>query len=558
MLRNCHMSLFAMGMPQRVLMKQVSHSVLTLPARVAFLFLLLGSGGLASAQEAPVVEEVPPVEEQTLTIREYRVVGARKLPREEVETAVYSYMGPGRTTVDVEAARTALEKAYKDKGFQTVSVNVPQQRGRGGVIVLHVTEAPIGRLRVTGSRFFNIDQIKRRARSLAEGSVPDFNEVQAELLALNKKPDLRVTPEFRPGAVPGTIDVDLVVQDTFPFHASAELNNRYSANTTPLRVDLSARYENLWQLGHTIGFGFQIAPQRPDDATVYSAYYIAPVPGLSWLSVMVQGIRQNSDVSTLGGTAVAGNGEVYGGKLLFDLPSRPGLFHTASIGFDYKNFKQDLALGNEVVESPITYYPFVLAYNGFWMGTGYQLEFDAALTFSIRGLGSDEVDFDNRRYGADGNFAALRGSLGVTRDLPFGFQFFTMLQGQAAGVPLIDTEQFALGGVNTVRGYLEAEVLGDSAVGATFELRSPSLVGWLNSDANEIRLFTFLDAGAAWLNDPLPEQAASFSLWSFGFGGTFRVLDHFNSSLFVGFPQVTQTSSIAGQPFFSFRVWGEL
>ncbi len=497
-------------------------------------------------------------EEQAIYIKEYRVVGTTKLPREDVETAVYSYLGPGRTAQDVEGARAALEKAYRDRGFQTVSVNVPPQRGRGGIVVLQVTEASIGTVRVTGARFFHIDQIKRRARSLAEGSVPNFEDVQRDLIALNRKSDLQVTPEFRPGAVPGTVDVDLVVKDTFPFHGSVELNNRYSANTTPLRLDIAARYDNLWQLGHTIGFGFQVAPERVDDALVFSGYYIAPVPGLDWLSVMVQGIRQNSNVSTLGGTAVAGNGEVYGGKLMFDLPGRPGLFHTASLGVDYKNFKQDLSINGEIVNSPISYYPFTASYSGFWAGKGYQLELDAAIVFSFQGLGSDEIEFDNRRFGSDGSFAYLRGSFGVTRDLPLGFQLYTMIQGQAAGVPLVDTEQFALGGLNTVRGYLEAEVLGDSAVAGTVELRSPSLLGWVKAEGNDWRLFAFVDAGAAWLNEPLPDQLAEFSLWSYGFGSTIRVWDHFNSSVTVGFPQVTQNPTIAGTPLVSFRVWGEL
>jgi len=524
---------------------------------------ILPFAGLVRGQDAPTDpasdgEEPAAAAATSLYIREYRVVGAKKLPREKVETAVYSYMGPGRTAADVEAARAALEKAYKDEGYQTVSVSVPEQRGRGGIVVLSVTEAPIGRLRVLGSRYFDINKIKRRAKSLAEGTVPNFNDVQRELMSLNKKPDLRITPEFRPGALPGTVDVDLVVQDTFPFHASLELNNRYSANTTPLRLDASARYDNLWQLGHTIGFGFQIAPQRPEDAIVYSAYYIAPIPGIEWLSFMAQGIRQNSNVSTLGGTAVAGNGYVLGGRFLFDLPSKPGFFHSASLGMDYKNFEQNLDLGTEIVESPVAYFPVVASYNGFWMGKGYQLELDAAFNFSFQGLGSNEIEFDNRRYGSDGSFFYFRGTFGVTRDLPLGFQAFAQIQGQAAAMPLIDSEQFALGGLNTIRGYLESEALGDSAVAGTFELRSPSLLAWVKPEWNEWRVFAFLDAGAAWLNDPLPEQQSEFSLWSFGFGSTIRLLDHVNGSFVVGFPQVTQSTTLAGSQLFTFRVWGEL
>lgn len=96
------------------------------------------------------------------------------------------------------------------------------------------------------------------------------------------------------------MDVELTVKDKFPLHGSVELNNRYSANTTPLRLDAAVSYGNLWQRGHTVGGAFQIAPQRISDALIYSGYYILPAPSIDWLSLMFSAIRQNSEVSTLG------------------------------------------------------------------------------------------------------------------------------------------------------------------------------------------------------------------------------------------------------------------
>ena len=78
---------------------------------------------------------------QKFYIREYRVDGAKRLKNVEVGEAVYPFMGPGRTSEDVEQARAALEKVYHDKGFQTVSVQVPPQDTRRGVIHLEVVEA---------------------------------------------------------------------------------------------------------------------------------------------------------------------------------------------------------------------------------------------------------------------------------------------------------------------------------------------------------------------------------------------------------------------------------
>ncbi len=495
--------------------------------------------------------------EPPVFIQEYRVKGAKKLPAPVVEEAVYPYLGPGRTANDVEKARAALEKAYQDQGFQTVSVDIPPQDVRGGVVFLQVSEAPVGRLRVKGSRYFSLEQIRNGVPSLAEGQVPNFNDVAREIVSLNQMADRRITPTLRPGVTAGTVDVDLTVKDTFPLHGSIELNNRYSANTTPLRLNTAVSYTNLWQLGHTIGFSVQVAPQRIEDAFVYSGYYIARIPGLDWLGFMVQGTRQNSNVSTLGGGAVAGNGVVIGGRVLITLPAprTTGFYHSLSAGVDYKNFEQDLNIAGATTGAPITYYPFSIDYNAALVSEKSTTELSAGLVFGTGAVGSDTPEFDNRRYNSDGSFAYLRGDLSHTQDLPVGFQVFGQLQGQIAGEPLVDSEQFAGGGLDTVRGYLESEVLGDNAVIGSFELRSPSLPRVLGID--EWRIYGFVEGGTLTLNDPLPEQTSQFNLASFGGGSRVRILKHLNGSVDLGIPIVSQSSSPAGQLRATFRLWGE-
>ncbi|NJM36660.1 MAG: ShlB/FhaC/HecB family hemolysin secretion/activation protein, partial [Akkermansiaceae bacterium] len=224
-------------------------------------------------------------------IREYRVEGAKRLKKLEVEEAVYPFLGPGRTPADVEQARAALEKVYHDKGFQTVSIGVPQQDPRWGVIRLEVLENKVGRLRVNGARFFLPSRIKREAPSMAEGATPDMNQVKKEIIGLNRLTDRRVTPELRAGAEAGTVDIDLNVEDERPLHGSLELNNRNSADTTGLRLNGSISYGNLFQLGHTGGLSFQVAPQDPDDALVFSGYYLARVS--DGMSLIFQGSKQD-------------------------------------------------------------------------------------------------------------------------------------------------------------------------------------------------------------------------------------------------------------------------
>ena len=527
-----------------------------LPASLAALLSLTAWVGAVPAEAAG--QGATPVAEPTFYIREYRVSGVRQLTPAEIGEAVYPFLGPGRTGGDVEQARAVLEKAYRDKGFQTVNVQVPAQQGRGGIVYLEAVENKVGRLRVKGSRYFSLADIRRRAPSLAEGKVPNFNEVTRDIVALNGLPDRRVTPVLRAGVEPGTVDIDLNVKDTFPLHGSIELNNRYSANTTELRLNGSLSYNNLWQLGHSLGLSFQIAPERLDDALVFSGYYLMRFADVPWLSFMVSGTKQDSNVSTLGGVAVAGRGEIIGARAIVTLPTAKDFYHSLSFGLDYKHFEENVLLGLTETQTPITYYPISLTYNASWAAKGRLTDLNAGVVFHIRGTGSEQEEFDAKRFRADGSFFYFRGDLSHTQDLPAGFQLYGKVQGQASGQPLLNSEQFSGGGLSTARGYRESEAVGDSALFGTLELHSPSLSTLIGDKLiNEWRVYLFGDAGLLRLNQALPEQDSRFEMASYGVGSRVKVLQHLNGSIDAGFPLISAGQTLADDLLITFRVWGE-
>ncbi|MFN0078603.1 MAG: ShlB/FhaC/HecB family hemolysin secretion/activation protein [Prosthecobacter sp.] len=489
-----------------------------------------------------------------LYIREYRVRGNRLLKPIEIETAVYPFMGPGRSEQDVEEARLALEKIYKSKGYQSVYVQVPQQTGARGIIFMEVTEAPVGRLRVKGAHYFLPSKIKEQAPSMAEGTVPNFNEITKDIIALNRWRDRKITPELRAGVVPGTVDIDLKVEDKLPLHGSWELNNQHNANTVPYRLNGSISYSNLWQMGHTLGLSFQVAPEKPSDGTVYSAFYMAPVQSVESLSVMLTGTVQDSNISTLGGGAVIGKGQILGLRFMKTLPAEQSYFHSLSFGMDYKNFIQDVSAGGTVISSPIQYYPFTVAYTASHVADNSYTEFNASLVFHLGGMGGSRSEFAARRFSAKDNFFYLRGDLTHTHDLPGGFQLYTHAQGQAAPQALINTEQISAGGLNTVRGYLIATQLGDSGIIGSLEFRSPSFIGSAKEKENEWRVYGFVEGGKLYVNNTLPAEKRSHDLASVGFGSRFRYLNHFTGSLDMGVPLVTQPNAIAHDLYFTFRV----
>lgn len=534
------------------------------PKRGLILFgSLLGAAAALPALHAQTAQpaesaQQAPASETRLFVREIRVKGASLIPAADIQKAVYPYVGPARTLTDLEKARDALQKLYQDRGYQAAQVEIPPQQAKRGVVYLKVTETRVGKLRVVGSKYNDIEQIREAAPSLREGSNPNFNQVSSDIVALNQRPDRRVTPEIRPGAAPGTIDVDLKVEDSPPLSASVELNNRYSADTSRLRLNTSASYDNLWQAGHSIGGSLQTSPESWfDEVLVYSGFYRAPISGSPDWTVQFSATKQDSNISTLGGAAVAGRGEIYSLRATRVLPSGPGFYHSASIGLDRKDFVQQVNAAGANTRTPVLYFPLGFVYSGFVDREKVTTEFYLGATLNVRGLGSDSKEFDDNRFDAEPNFFTLRGDISQDWKLGGGFTLTPRIQGQVSSGPLISNEQFAAGGLDTVRGYLEGEALGDYGTVAGLEVSSPSLLSG-KSGSPRLTAHVFAEGGLLYLTDALPDQTDHFELASFGAGLRAGFTRHLDGSLNVAVPLLDEGRTEAGDVHVIFVIRGQL
>ena len=480
-----------------------------------------------AATPAAGEEKTADAKSPTFSILEYQVEGNTVLPVITVEKAVYPYLGERKTIADVDLARKGLEQAYQKAGYSTVFVDIPEQDVVGGVVRLRVTEGRVGSLRVTGSRYYSLGRIRAQVPALAPGAVPYLPEVQQQVSAVNRAAaDRQVTPVFRAGRTPGTVDVELKVKDEPPLHASLEFNNRYSANTTHTRASGQLRYDNLWQREHSLSLQYQTAPEKTDEVQVASATYLFRSENSDNLTALYA-VRSRSDVAAIGDISVIGSGDIVGVRRIVPLPP-PGkqYFHSLVLGVDYKNFHEDILQGADSVKTPIRYLPFSISYNASLPGESVASQFSATLNFSLRNLADKKVDcfgqevdqFECKRFNAHSNYLYLKADYQRTQKLPHDMSWMAKIGGQLAGQPLISNEQFSAGGADSVRGYLESERLGDDGLQASLEWRSPSLAGEKTPGLQELLFLIFADAAWLRINDPLPEQPARFNLASGGSG----------------------------------------
>lgn len=489
-------------------------SVRAWSAQAVRLFLLacaLGAGPAGAQTEPPRFD-----------VFEYAVEGNTVLEVQAIERAVYPFLGPERTIDDVQAARAALEKAYRDRGWGTVSVDIPEQRVGDGPVRLQVLEGRVSRTRVTGAKWFSQGWILEKVPAAAEGEVPHFPTLQAQLGTVNRTADRRVTPLLRPGRNPGTTEVDLQVEDALPLHGSVELNNKASANTTQARLAAALRYDNLFQRDHSIALQAQVSPQDRREVQVLSATYSMPAGEVGQDTLLLSVTRSDSEVPAgVGSTVVFGKGTIWGLRRNLTLGLAPGAYHLLSFGAEYKDFSETLDIGDGTgFATPVRYLPLSLSYTGIVDGDGgRRWQFGAGLTAGFSGLVNRDSEFADKRFGARGSFSLLKFDLGLDAPLPWaGWGLRAALNGQLSGDPLISNEQFVVGGADSVRGYLESAAAGDFGLRAALELRSPN---WAGKDSAWLRALSghaFVEGAAVELREPLPEQQKRFSIAGAGFG----------------------------------------
>jgi hemolysin activation/secretion protein len=517
--------------------------------------LLAGCGACALALGglAPVTAlAVPDASPKTFDIEAYDVDGAKILAAVDIERAVYPFLGPDRTSADVGRARDALEKAYRDRGYQSVVVEIPAQSVSDGIVRLHVVEAPVGRLRVTGSRYFSPEVIKHEASAFQEGQVPNITTAQSEMKELNRLPDRRVTPLLRAGEAPGTVDVDLKVTDTLPLHGSLELSNDHNQFTEPLRLSGTLHYDDLWQLGHSASFTYAVAPENRDESEIFAGSYLAPLWNTP-VSLLAYGYDSNSNVATVGGTTVLGRGYAVGLRSIVQLPSHGDMSHSVSFGIDFKHFNESFSS----IPNNVQYWPLNVTYNIQIDNPKISTKASVALTAGVRGMGSSTEVFQNSRFDAGANFIHLNVDLTETEELGAGFEAAERFTGQLADQPLVSSEEFAAGGFNSVRGYLQSEATGDDGVAGSLELRSPSERLGFDKVVDELRLYVFADGATIWVLDPLPEQTRLYHLVSAGMGLRFALLKHLKGDVAVGVPFIAGVATHADRPRATFSIKSE-
>ncbi|MDB6054886.1 MAG: hypothetical protein JWN25_2409 [Verrucomicrobiales bacterium] len=215
---------------------------------------------LASAQSsAPTTTNAPAA--PTFDVTRYQVNGNTILPPDKLDMLT-NYTGHAIDLARIRQGLGELQLLYRNLGFATVGVTLPQQKLTNGVVQVTVVEGKLSDIVVTGNRYFSTNNVRRALPSLTTNILLNTKWFQPELDQANANQDRQIYPVVGPGPDPGTTALTLKVKDRLPLHGHLEINDKSTPGTPLLRLDSAIQYNNLWQLNHQAGLEYSFSPQN--------------------------------------------------------------------------------------------------------------------------------------------------------------------------------------------------------------------------------------------------------------------------------------------------------
>ena len=560
-------------------------------------------------------------------VRSYEVRGNTVLKPKTINAILDQATGKEITFDQIRKALGDLKAAYRERGFVTVDVSLPQQQLTNATVIVQVTEAPISSITVVNNRFFSSNNVMRALPGLRTNMLLNSHVLQRELDLANASRDRQIYPILGQGAEPGTSELTLKVQDRFPLHGRMDLDNYYTPGTPDLRLNFSLQYNNLWNLDHQIGAQYSFSPQESKTTDLYvesifdeplianySAYYRLPLstsrplqerietnplkfgyneathqfqlpPPTGQPSLTLFASRSTSDTGIkygaqqlvtqgsfitivsqdTGEDATLNSG--LGAQLNWPLPDLLGVHSSLSFGLNFKLYRLSSfntnnffitttitnSSGSQTIEttvsngqpprySTVDYLPFNLGWDGAVpdkLGTTF---LNANLNFNVPDLVPYDANknFAQAAYTPKAKASYLTLNLGLSRDQTIYRDWSVMLtaNGQWADGPLISNEQFAMGGLAGVRGYVDGQAYGDKGWRVQIEPRTPLIsIGMVDGTIPFwLRGSVFVGYGETYLCDPPTRDSSPLKFWGAGFGITATIGQHLDGRFTIAWP----------------------
>ncbi|MHC4659648.1 MAG: ShlB/FhaC/HecB family hemolysin secretion/activation protein [Planctomycetota bacterium] len=463
-----------------------------------------------------------------------------------------------------------IVSVYQDKDYAGIYVYVPEEALKGeaelkdGLLPVQIIEAQISEITITSydadhnkvEKGYLNTSILREWSPVKAGEVLNRKKLDDFVNLLNLNPDRYVSPVISKGPQPNTLALGYDIYEANPWHYYIQVDNSgtrerqwaprvglINTNLTGRDDRFSAMYQAPWESG------------IEDNYTLFGSYDF-PI-FTPRLRLNLYGGYSEFDISPEGGPFnFLGRGSFYGGVLRYNLFQTGGWFFdvTGSLSHERSKVTPELfpSMGADV-EIDLWGVGANMYRSGDMSNTSFGYNRVQSMGGSPQRKFWDPVTMTGARTNADNDFSIYTASAAHSRyldpdkinRLSGSFRWIT------SNERLVPAKMTTFGGLYSVRGYEENEIVADGGIFASAQYEfdlikyyGPRRTGETNREQaknkkpllRKLAPLGFLDYGRAKTKNHVPGERGVRKLCSVGLGTAIELGDNFNAALYYGWP----------------------
>ncbi|MEM6403593.1 MAG: ShlB/FhaC/HecB family hemolysin secretion/activation protein [Cyanobacteria bacterium P01_D01_bin.116] len=499
----------------------------------------LDSNQKPELQTSPVnTEPILNPSSEKIRVNKIQVTGSTIFSYEDFKSIIEPIQGKSVTLEELREIADAITQLYLERDYITSRAILVNQTVSDGVIQIRVIEGSLEKIEIQGTRRLKQNYVRSR---LLRGSRKPFSnrslEEQLKLLQLDPNID-NIEASLRPGNDFGKSILSVRVTETEAFRTSLGVDNYSPPSVGSERLRLNTVYRNLMGMGDEVAASYYRSTRG--GSNIFDFSYRVPLNAKNGTLQLRTTINNNKVVQPpFDAFDIRGESQLYEISYSQPLIRTPREEFALSLGFTLQNGQTFTFAG----ATPFGFGPDAGGNSRTRVvkfGQDY-VRRDSKGAWQIRSLlslGTGLFDATiNSNPVPDARFFSWLGQLQRVQQLNKSHLLITQLDIQLTPNGLLPSQQFVVGGGQSLRGYRQNVRAGDN--GVRFSIEDRITVARNASGNPSLQIAPFFDMGVVWNVDDNPNlQPKQTFLAGLGMGILWQPIPRLNLKLDYGLPLV--------------------
>jgi hemolysin activation/secretion protein len=445
---------------------------------------------------------------QATPIKKIEVVGSTVFDTDKLAPIIKPLEGKPVTEEQLTAAAIAITQLYISNGYVTSQALYTPQSVVDGIAKIQVLEGKVEKIEILGVNAVNPNYVRSRTE-LGIGIPLNTNNLEDQLRLLRADPNFTsVNASLKAGSKSGLSILTIAVVEANQLAGSVGFDNFSAPAVGSERMGAGLSYRNLFGMGDV--FSANYYRTTTGGSNQYDFGFSIPVnPMNGTVSLRFAPSNYRITQAPFDAFNIRGNNEVYAATYRQPLIRNPREEFALSLGYEYQrgqtflfnNLAVPFGVGPEADGTSRT--------SVFKFGQDYTSR-DTEGTWSLRSQFSLGTGLFGATYVTTPSAAFLSwlGQIQRVQVLGADTILISSLDTQLSADPLLPSQQFVIGGGQSLRGFRQNARSGDNGIRLSVESR---FVMARNEEGRTVlQLAPFVDVGSVWNNsrnlNALPNQ----------------------------------------------------